>query len=169
LIPTVLIVLLAATAAAAQVVSPGLEHANPEMQGPPEALRRAVQLRVEEFLGKLGNRDVEGVRALLAPKALVTVVRQQRDGTFAHTYQTGEEFMAQFEKGAGQPRFEEPISNVRITVDSDRLAYVRADFKVVREGKVVSSGVDHFTLVREPDGWKVAVIAYTSLPAAPAS
>jgi hypothetical protein len=139
------------------------------MQARPDASRREVQLQVEEFLSKLGNRDVEGVRALLAPKALVTVVRQQRDGTFANSYQTGEEFMAQFAKGAAQPKFEEPISNVRVTVDSDRLAYVRADFKVVREGQVLSSGVDHFTLVRERDGWKIAAIAYTSLPASPAS
>lgn len=152
-----------------QVVSPGLERANPEMQQRPDVSRREVQLRVEEFLGKLGKRDVDGVRALLAPKTFITVVRQQRDGTFANTYQYRDEFLAQFEKGAGQPAFEEPLSNVRVTVDSDRLAYVRADFKIVRDGKVVSSGVDHFTLVREPDGWKIAVIAYTSLPASPAS
>lgn len=139
------------------------------MQQRPDVSRREVQLRVEEFLGKLGNRDVAGVRALLAPQALIAVVRQQRDGTFANTYQSRDEFLTQFEKGAGQPRFEEPLSNVRVTVDSDRLAYVRADFKVIRDGKVMSSGVDHFTLVREPDGWKIAVIAYTSLPASPAS
>jgi hypothetical protein len=169
MILTLFIVLLAASPGAAQVVSPGLERANPDMQAPPDASRREVQRQVEEFLRKLGNRDVEGVRALLAPKAFVTVVRQQRDGTFANSYQTGEEFMAQFAKGATQPTFEEPISNVRITVDSERLAYVRADFTVVREGKVLSSGVDHFTLVREPDGWKIAAIAYTSLPASPAS
>lgn len=152
-----------------QVVSPGLERANPEMQQRPDVARREVQLRVEEFLGKLGKRDVDGVRALLAPKTFITVVRQQRDGTFANTYQYRDEFLAQFEKGAGQPAFEEPLSNVRVTVDSNRLAYVRADFKIVRDGNVVSSGVDHFTLVREPDGWKIAVIAYTSLPASPAS
>jgi ketosteroid isomerase-like protein len=164
-----IMVLLAASPLASQVVSPGLEPANPEMQARPDASRREVQLAVEDFLKKLGNRDVAGVRALLAPKALIAVVRQQRDGTFANTYQTGDEFIATFEKGAGQPKFEEPISNVRVTVDSDRLAYVRADFKVVRDGKVMSSGVDQFTLIREPDGWKIAAIAYTSLPASPAS
>jgi hypothetical protein len=169
MIPTLIMVLLAASPPASQVVSPGLERANPEMQERPDTSRREVQLAVEDFLKKLGNRDVAGVRGLLAPKALIAVVRQQRDGTFANTYQTGEEFIATFEKSAGQAKFEEPISNVRVTVDSDRLAYVRADFKVVRDGKVMSSGVDQFTLVREPDGWKIAAIAYTSLPASPAS
>lgn len=156
--------LLLAAPAAAQTVSPGLEHANPEMKEPAQ---REVRQRVEEFLKKLGNRDVAGVRALLAPKLLIAVVRQQRDGTFANTYQTGDEFLAQFEKNAGQPKFDEPITNVLITIDSDRLAYVRADFTVVRDGKVVSSGVDHFTLLKEDDVWKLAAIAYTSLPAKP--
>ena len=156
--------LLLTIPAGAQTVSPGLEHANPEMKA---AAHREVRQSVEEFLIKLGNRDVTGIRALLAPKALIAVVRQQRDGTFVNNYTTGEEFLAQFEKNAGQPKFEEPITNVAITVDSERLAYVRADFTIVRDGKVMSSGVDHFTLLKDRDGWKVAVVAYTSLPAQP--
>jgi ketosteroid isomerase-like protein len=158
------VALLLAAAAAAQTVSPGLEHANPEMTA---AAQREVRLCVEDFLKKLGGRDVTGIKALLAPKVLIAVVRQQRDGTFANSYQTGDEFLAQFEKNAAQPRFQEPITNVVITIDSERLAYVRADFSVIRDGKVASSGVDHFTLVKENDGWKVAVVAYTSLPAKP--
>jgi hypothetical protein len=148
-------------AAAAQTVSPGLEHANPEMAD--EALHGEVRQRVEEFLKKLGSRDVAGVRALLAPKVLVAVARE-RDGRFATTYQTGEEFMETLAKSVNQPRFDEPLSNVRVTVDSGTLAYVRADFQVVRDGKVVSSGVDHFTLLKEPDGWKIAFVTYTSIP-----
>lgn len=158
------IALVLATPAAAQTVSPGLEHANPEMSAPAQ---REVRQRVEEFLHKLGSRDVAGIKPLIAPKLLVAVVRQQRDGTFANTYQTGDEFLEQFERNAGQPKFEEPITNVVITIDSGRLAYVRADFTVVRDGKVVSSGVDHFTLLKDNDGWKIAAIAYTSLPAKP--
>ena len=147
----------------------GLVCAQPALaQAPAETTqsdtRREVEARVVEFLKKLGGRDVEGVRAMLAPKALIAVVRQQRDGSFASTFQTGDEFMAQFEKNAGQPRFEEPISNAHVTIDSDRLAYVRADFTVEREGKVLSSGVDQFTLLKEPNGWKIAFIAYTSIP-----
>ena len=60
--------------------------------------------------------------------------------------------------------FREPITNVKITIDSNQLAYVRADFKIVRDGQTQSSGVDQFTLVREPSGWKIAVVAFTSQP-----
>jgi hypothetical protein len=150
-------------AAAAQVVSPGLERANPEMT----AAHREVQAVVEDFLKRLGNRDAAGVRARLAPKSILAIVRQQPDGTFTNAYETGDEFMARFEKNASQPKFEEPLTNVQVTVDSGRLAYLRADFTVVRDGKVLSSGVDHFTLLKEPGGWKIAAIAYTSLPARP--
>jgi hypothetical protein len=58
----------------------------------------------------------------------------------------------------------DPISNVNVTIDSDRLAYVRADFQVMRDGQAQSKGVDQFTLVREGGGWKIAVVAYTSMP-----
>jgi hypothetical protein len=153
-----------AVPAAAQVVSPGLEQANPEMTAGP---RREVQQRVEQFLAKLGSRDVAGVRAMFAAKALIAAVRRQRDGSFANTYQSADEFLAQFEKNASQPKFEEPLANAVVTIDSDRLAYVRADFRVLRDGKVQSSGVDHFMLLKEPDGWKIAVMAYTSIPANP--
>ena len=60
--------------------------------------------------------------------------------------------------------FSEPLTNVAVTIDSDHLAHVRADFQVMRDGKTVSHGIDQFTLVREPSGWKFAVIAYTSIP-----
>jgi len=158
------VALVLTSIAYAQTVSPGLEQANPEMTA---GAKREVQQRVEEFLEKLGNRDVAGVRAMVAPKLVLAVVRQQPDGTFTNSFQSGEEFLAQFEKNAGQPRFKEPITNVMVTVDSGRLAYVRADFSVLRDGKVLSTGVDQFTLVRENDGWKIAAIAYTSLPAKP--
>jgi len=55
---------------------------------------------------------------------------------------------------------------VAVTIDSDHLAYVRAHFQVVREALPQSKGIDQFTLVREASGWKIAVVAYTSLPIA---
>ncbi len=61
------------------------------------------------------------------------------------------------------PQFEERISNVEVTIDSGELAYLRADFEIVREGKVVTYGVDVFTLLRIGDEWKIATISYTNL------
>ena len=49
-------------------------------------------------------------------------------------------------------------------IDRDHLAYLRADFQILRGGVAQSKGVDQFTLVREASGWKIAVVAYTSMP-----
>ncbi len=124
---------------------------------------KAVQAYVEDFLTRLGDGRYDTIDADLTPKALIVVARQ-RDGAWANSYQTGEEWLAALKKNATPTKFREPIANVKVTIDSARLAYLRADFQVVRDGKALSSGVDQFTLVRDGDRWKIAVIAYTSMP-----
>ena len=124
----------------------------------------AVQGVVEAFLRHLGDHELDKVASDLAPKALI-IVSRQRDGQWANSFQTGDEWIAAMKKNPSSPTFREPIANVVVTIDSDRLAYLRADFQIVRDGQVQSKGVDQFTLVREPTGWKIAVVAYTSMPA----
>ena len=125
--------------------------------------KKAVQEAVERFLLNLGDHEFDKVAADLAPKAIVIVTRQ-RNGEWANSFQTGDEWVAALKKNPNPMTFREPISNVVVTVDSDRLAYLRADFQIMRDGKAVSHGVDQFTLVREGGAWKLAVIAFTSMP-----
>jgi hypothetical protein len=122
-----------------------------------------VRDTVEAFLLHLGDHQFDTLAADLAPKALVVVTRQ-RDGQWVNSYQTGEEWIAALKRNPSPTTFREPITNVHVTIDSGQLAYVRADFQVMRDNQAQSKGVDQFTLVREPAGWKIAVIAYTSLP-----
>jgi hypothetical protein len=124
---------------------------------------KAVRDAVESFLLHLGGREFDKVAADLAPKALVIVARL-RDGEWANSFQTGDEWVAALKRNPNPTTFREPLTNVAVTIDSDRLAYLRADFQIVRDGKAQSHGVDHFTLVREGGQWKLAVLAYTSLP-----
>jgi ketosteroid isomerase-like protein len=124
---------------------------------------KAIQDVVERFLLHLGDHQFDAVAADIAPKAIVIVTRQ-RDGQWSNSYQTGEEWIGALKHNPNPATFREPISNVVVTVDSDRLAYLRADFQILRDGRAVSKGVDQFTLVREPSGWKLAVVAYTSMP-----
>ena len=125
--------------------------------------KKVVQDVIEQFLLQLGDKEYDKVAAALAPKALVVIARQ-RDGAWANTYQTGEEWVAGLKKNPNPATFREPLSNVSVTVDSGRIAYLRADFQIVRDGSVQSHGVDQFTLVRDGDAWKIAVVAFTSLP-----
>ena len=126
---------------------------------------KAVQSAVESFLTRLGDHQFDALDADFTPKAVIIVTRQRAGSTeWANSYQTAEEWIAGLRKNPNPTAFREPISNVKVTIDSGRLAYLRADFQVLRDGKALSSGVDQFTLVREPAGWKIGAIAYTSVP-----
>jgi len=131
--------------------------------GAQPADENAVQAVVESFLTRLGDHKFDTLDADFTPKAII-VVSRQRDGQWTNSYQTAEEWLAGLKKNPNPITFREPITNAKVTIDSDRLAYLRADFQVIRDGKALSSGVDQFTLVREPAGWRIAAIAYTSIP-----
>lgn len=118
---------------------------------------------VETFLTHLGEHQFDRVAADLAPQSVVVVARE-RDGAWSNSYQTGEQWVGALRRNPNPVTFKEPLSHVTVSVDSDQLAYVRADFQVMRNGAAQSQGVDHFTLTRERGGWKIAAIAYTSHP-----
>jgi SnoaL-like protein len=124
---------------------------------------KAVEQVVESFLLHLGDHEYDRVAADLTPKALIAITRE-RDGQWSNTFQTGEEWVAALKKNPSPVTFREPITNVNVTIDDGHLAFLRADFQVMRDGKAQSHGVDQFTLVREGAGWKIAVVAYTSMP-----
>jgi hypothetical protein len=122
-----------------------------------------IQSVVEAFLLHLGDREYDRVAADLAPKSIVAIARD-RAGEWSTSYQTGDQWIAALKANPNPVAFREPLTNVTVTVDSDHLAYLRADFQVIRDGVAQSHGVDQFTLLREPGGWKIAVVTYTSLP-----
>jgi len=124
---------------------------------------KAIQSFIESFLLRLGDHKFERLAADFTPKATIVVTRQ-RDGQWVNTYQTADEWLADLKQNPNPITFREPITNVKVTIDSNQLAHLRADFQVMRDGKALSQGVDQFTLVREPSGWKIAMVAYTSVP-----
>jgi len=128
----------------------------------------AVQAAVEHFLDVLGSRRLDQLPALLAPKATMAVIRQ-RDGQWTNSLQTADEWLGGLRSQANPPVFREPLTNVSVHVEDGRLAFLRADFTVVIDGKVRSHGVDYFTLVRDGEAWKILNGAYTSYPGAPTS
>ena len=127
---------------------------------------KAVREAVEAFLLHLGDHDWDKVTADLAPKGIVIVARE-RNGEWGTTFQTTEEWLTALKRTPNPTTFREPITNVKVTIDGDHLAYLRADFQVMRDGTPQSQGVDQFTLVSEGGVWKIAVIAYTSAPPKP--
>jgi hypothetical protein len=123
-----------------------------------------VQTFVEGFLLRLGDHQYDTLDADFTPNALIVVTRQ-RDNQWVNSYQSAKDWLAGLKKNPNPVTFREPITNVKVTIDSNQLAYLRADFQVMRDGKAQSKGVDQFTLVREPSSWKIAMVAYTSMAA----
>ncbi len=101
----------------------------------------------ETLLEALGEQDIDTLEDFFTNDAVLIVARQ-RDGRFRNTVQTAKDWLHGMRQNPGIP-FEERLANIETTVDGEQLAYLRADFEIVREGKVVSHGVDVFTLLRD--------------------
>lgn len=128
--------------------------------------QRAVRAAVEHFLDVLGSRRLDELPGLFAPKATMVVVRQ-RDGQWAHTTSTVDEFLATLKSQATPTIFREPLTGVSVHVEDGHLAFLRADFTVVVDGTARSHGIDYFTLVKEGGAWKLLNASYTSKPGPP--
>ncbi|HXV63590.1 MAG TPA: serine hydrolase [Vicinamibacteria bacterium] len=127
-----------------------------------------VRRSVEHFLDLLGGLRHYALEQYFTPDANVTTARSTRSG-FVHRTVNLREWLEELREAPDTRPFREVLSNVEVRVESGTLAFVRADFEIVRDEGVVSSGVDYFTLVRRDGTWKIASIAYTSIPATPAS
>ncbi len=149
----------------ALAVIAGFMFASPTDAQQTEAeLLNDLQATVESLLKDLGNLKVDSLVDYFTSDAILVVARE-RQGVFNNSVETAENLLERMRNDPNPSRFEERISNVEITIDSGQLAYLRANFDIVREGKVVAKGVDVFTLLRDGKGWKVAAIAYTNVPA----
>lgn len=133
---------------------------------PVDADAAAVRRAIEQFLDDLGNRRFDKLPAQFAPKATMVVVRQ-RDGQWSSTHQTFDEWLAGLRAQPPGTLFREPLTNVTVHVESGQLAFLRADFTVLVDGKVRSHGVDYFTLVKDAGAWKILNGSYTSMTGAP--
>lgn len=117
---------------------------------------------VTQFLELLGGAQSGVLSQLMTDDANIITARWSRSG-FVNRVQSRDAWLAGLAEAP--PRaFREVLSNVEIEIASGELAMVRADFAIVRDTGVASRGVDFFTLIRVDDQWKLASIAFTSIP-----
>lgn len=126
------------------------------------AQETAVRKTIDDVLKLLGTNDAAGLADYFTNDAILIVARQ-REGKWTNTVETAKRWLERMGSNRGASPFEERLSNVEVTIDNGELAYVRADFEIVRDGKVMTYGVDLFTLLRIRDAWKIAAISYTNL------
>lgn len=122
-----------------------------------------VRQTIDKVLKFLGTQDVNALVDHFTNDAVLVVARH-REGKWTNTVETVKRWLERMKDNTDGPAFEERLSDVNVTIDSGELAYLRADFQIVRNDKVISYGVDVFTLLRMGDEWKIAAISYTNLP-----
>jgi len=147
---TLLMVLLVTSSPAPQDQDPGLEM--------------EVHETVVHFLELLGGLRFYALGQYMTEDANIITARWSRGG-FVNRVQSGREWLDGLMEGPGPQPFREELTNVEIEVASGELAIVRAEFEIVRDTRVASYGVDFFTLVRQDEQWRLASIAFTSIPA----
>lgn len=126
--------------------------------------RAEVEATVERFLEAAGRGDLDAMVPMFAPGASIASA-VLRDGQWVVRSRSFEEWLAAIRAAQpGQP-YEEPVTEYTVHIDDDRLAFVRADARVVRDGVVRSQNIDYFTLIRDSTGtWKFVNGSYTSKP-----
>lgn len=145
-------------ALAALLLSPALAVAG-EAPGAEQEIRELI----ETFLTRFGEGDLDAMAGMFVPDANVGVVRF-RDGAWVGTTETFADYLARVrERQARDPegaKFHEPIHDFTVTMESDQLAFARADTSIHRDGREVSRPVDYFLLIRVDGEWKFLSAAY---------
>ena len=125
---------------------------------------REVLATVEHVLELLGGLRFYALEPYFTNDANIVTSRKTKQ-QFVNRVVSARTWIQNMSAGLPPQPFEEVLSNVEVTIEAGELAFVRADFEIVRNGKVESSGVDFFTLIRRQGVWKISSIAHTSIPA----
>lgn len=118
------------------------------------AERQAVLAAVDSFFASMSRRDTALARAIMLPGSMAYVVvpgrepRSSPDTAFIHSLSSG---TAQLKERIWNPRVEihGPMAEV----------WTRYDFHL--DGKFSHCGIDDFSLVLTPTGWRIAAVTYT--------
>lgn len=137
----------------------------PAASGTAAEVDDAAEVRqvVERFLVALGERRLEEVPAMFAPAASIGSSRL-RDGKWAGSTAAFEQWFEAIRSGPPFEPFEEPVSEWSVRVEHGRMAHVRADAMIVRNGEVRSRNIDYFTLVKLDGEWKILSASYVATP-----
>jgi hypothetical protein len=136
--------------------TPPLPPANP--LPPPAADEAAVLAPIERMFAGLAARDGARIKAETRADARAIVSVTRADGTRSVRSLSLAEFADGMKPGPEQ--FEERLVSPAIEIDGD-IAMVWSPYVFLIDGKLSHCGIDHFGMVREGGGWKVASLAWT--------
>ncbi len=123
----------------------------------PRAEEKAVLAVVQRFFDVLSSRDAAAGRSTILPDARSFAVRDSGAVAGASLLEFMDKLPARKELLREQ-MFEPAVRIHR----SAAIVWTSYDFH--RDGKFSHCGVDAFTLVKTPEGWKIASLVYTVEP-----
>jgi hypothetical protein len=126
---------------------------------PPGSEEAGAMAPVNGLLAAIAARDGQAMAKYLRPDGAATVATEKPDGTRTVTHISASDLTAHFTPGT--ERDEERLTDPAIEIDGD-IAMVWSPYTFSINGKVHHCGVDHFSLVRENGGWKIANLSWSS-------
>jgi hypothetical protein len=124
----------------------------------PNADEQAVMQPVNAVFAGIAARNPAAISAQLLAGGSATIVTEQPNGSRTIERSTWPEAVARFRPGP--EKFEERLSDPAIESDGS-VALVWGNYVFLIDGKVHHCGVDHFDLVRDSSGWKVANVTFS--------
>lgn len=143
-------------ALAAQAGSNRLPPAGP--LPPPGAEEQAILQPVNAVFAAIAARDAAAMERQLLPGGSATSVAERADGSRAVERRTWPDVLARFRPGP--EKFEERLSDPAVESDGS-VAMVWGNYVFLIDGKVHHCGIDHFDLVRDSGGWKIASVSWS--------
>ena len=119
----------------------------------PSEDEKAVSAVVTQFFYALASKDSTAARAVMMPQGRFYSVRE--DGSYRT--QTHAEFFQSIAQETSD--FLERMWDPTILVD-DRVAVLWTPYDFHRDGQFSHCGVDAFSLIKTPEGWKIAGTIY---------
>ena len=123
----------------------------------------AVKAVVEQFLKASGNYDVAAMRLLFLPNANIGW-HSLKEGKWMPSSITAESYFESITKRMNPKTYTEPVSNYIIHISEGRLAFVKADAILYRDGQPKAHNIDFFVLMKDDTVWKFLSGSFTSVP-----
>ncbi len=115
---------------------------------------------VEKILLAAGNYNIQDLDDISSDKAVIGF-SSLKDGIWTNTEMTIEEYFDMVKTRENIP-FSEIPTDFDIIVTEGRLAFVRADAILSRFGVPGNREINHLTLIKEDEDWKLLSIAWTA-------
>ena len=127
-----------------------------------ESIEEEAEIKavLDRILNAVGNRDVQELSALSFNQAIIGWT-YLKDGAWLNKELTIEEYLSKISEIENPKPFSETAIEYNISVTKGRLATVKLPTVISQFGVARSEEVNHMTMMKENDQWKLLSVAWT--------